>query len=86
LQADSPAEHALFGERGARAVVSVKRTSLARLHEIARQYAVGTREIGKVTRGSTFRIQYNGRAVIDSSVETLRDGWANSLEGALKVQ
>src|SRR5258707_5825034 len=51
----SPAEHTLFGERGARAVVSVKPTSLARVHEIARQYAVGAREIGKVTRGSTFR-------------------------------
>src|SRR5258708_37175523 len=86
LQADSPAEHTLFGERGARAVVSVKPTSLARVHEIARQYAVGAREIGKVTRGSTFRIQYNGRAVVDSSVETLRDAWAHSLERALKVQ
>jgi len=86
LQADSPAEHTLFGERGARAVVSVKPTSLARVHEIARQYAVGAREIGKVTRGSTFRIQYNGRAVVDSSVETLRDAWAHSLERALEVQ
>jgi phosphoribosylformylglycinamidine synthase len=80
LQADSPAEHALFGERGARAVVSVKPTSLARVHEIARQYAVGAREIGKVTRGSTFRIQYNERIVVDGSVETLGDTWAQSLE------
>jgi len=86
LQADSPAEHTLFGERGARAVVSVKPTLLARVHEIARQYAVGAREIGKVTPGSIFRIEYNGRAVIDSSVETLRDAWAHSLERALKVQ
>jgi phosphoribosylformylglycinamidine synthase len=86
LQADSPAEHALFGERGARAVVSVKPTSLARVLDTARQYGVGAREIGEVTRGSTFRIQYNGRAVVDSSVQTLRDAWANSLERALEVQ
>jgi phosphoribosylformylglycinamidine synthase II len=75
-----PAEAALFGERGARAVVSVKPTSLARVLDIARQYGVGALEIGKVTRGSTFRIEYNGRAVVDSSIETLRNTWAHSLE------
>jgi phosphoribosylformylglycinamidine synthase subunit PurL len=86
LEDKIPAEAALFGERGARAVVSVKRTSLARVLDTARQYAVGAREIGEVTRGSTFRIQYNGRAVIDSSIHSLRDIWANSLERTLKVQ
>jgi phosphoribosylformylglycinamidine synthase subunit PurL len=86
LEDKIPAEAALFGERGAHAVVSVKRTSLARVLDTARQYAVGAREIGEVTRGSTFRIQYNGRAVIDSSIHSLRDIWANSLERTLKVQ
>jgi phosphoribosylformylglycinamidine synthase subunit PurL len=86
LQADSPAEHALFGERGARVVASVKPTSLARVREIARQYGVGAQEIGKVIHDNAFRIQYNGRAVIDSPVDLLRDAWANSLERALKVQ
>jgi len=86
LDEEGPVEAVVFGERGARAVVSVKRTSLARVLDTARQYAVGAREIGKVTPGSIFRIEYNGRAVIDSSVETLRDAWAHSLERALKVQ
>jgi phosphoribosylformylglycinamidine synthase len=81
-----PAEAALFGERGARAVVSIKPSSLARVLDTARQYAVGAREIGKVSPGSTFRIEYNGRAVIDSSVDSLRDIWAHSLERTLKVQ
>jgi len=86
LEDKIPAEAALFGERGARAIVSVKPTSLARVRDIARQYAVGAREIGEVTRGSTFRIQYNGRAVIDSFIHSLRDIWSHSLERTLKVQ
>jgi phosphoribosylformylglycinamidine synthase len=80
IEAEEPAESALFGERGARAVVSVKPSSLARVLDTARQYGVGALEIGKDTRGTSFRVEYNGRAVIDSTVETLRDAWAYSLE------
>jgi len=80
LEETGPAEAALFGERGARAVVSVKPPHLAGLLDIARQYQVAAQEIGKVIRGQAFRIQYKGSAVIDSSVEALRDAWANSLE------
>jgi len=83
---DAPAEFALFGECGARAVVSVTPASLARVLNTARQYGVAVREIGKVTRDSSFRIKYKGRAVIDSSIECLRDDWANSLERTLKGQ
>jgi phosphoribosylformylglycinamidine synthase II len=86
IDGQEPAEAALFGERGARAVVSVKPASLARVLDTARQYGVGALEIGKVIPGSTFRIEYNGRAAIDSPVEVLRDAWAHSLESALKVQ
>jgi phosphoribosylformylglycinamidine synthase II len=86
FEGQEPAEAAFFSERGARAVVSVKPASLARVLETARQYGVGAVEIGKVTPGSTFRIEYNGRAVIESAVETLRDAWAHSLEHTLKVQ
>jgi len=86
LDQGAPAEHALFGERGARAVVSVKPSSLARVLDTARQYNVTAREIGKVTGGDAFRIEDKGSAVIDSSIETLRDTWAHSLERTLKVQ
>jgi len=79
-----PTEYALFGERGARAVVSVKPTLLARLLETARQCGIGARQVGNVVQGGAFRIQYKGRAVIDNSVSMLRDIWANSLERALK--
>jgi phosphoribosylformylglycinamidine synthase len=86
LDDEGPPEAALFGERGARAVVSVRPTSLARVLDTARQYSVGAREIGKVTRGDAFRIEHKGRAVIDSPIDALRDTWAYSLERTLKVQ
>ena len=44
---------------------------------------MAARELGQVTRDGSFRIEHKGRAVIDSSIETLRDAWAHSLERAL---
>jgi phosphoribosylformylglycinamidine synthase subunit PurL len=83
LDSNDSAEHGLFGERGARAIVSVKPTLLARILESARQFGVGAQSIGKVIRDDRFRIQYKGRAVIDSPLEMLRDAWANSLEKSM---
>jgi phosphoribosylformylglycinamidine synthase len=83
---EPPAEHALFNERGARAVVSVKSSLLARVLESARQYGVTAQQIGQVTRDKAFRIQYKRSAAIDSPLESLRDVWAHSLERALKVR
>jgi phosphoribosylformylglycinamidine synthase II len=83
LNDDTPAELALFGERGARAIVSVSPDSLAAVLAIARQYNVAAREIGKVIRGDAFRIEHKGRAVIEAPVESLRDAWAHSLERTL---
>ena len=85
IEDDGPAEAALFGERGARCVVSVPPTKLAAVLATARQYGVGVREIGKVIRDNAFGIQCKGRAVIDSPVDALRDVWANSLERTLKL-
>src|SRR5271169_2097241 len=83
LDADGPAEHALFNERGARCVVSVSPTKLAAVLATARQYGVGGREIGKVKLNNALRIEYKGSAVIDSPVDALRGIWANSLEQTL---
>src|SRR5271168_364057 len=44
---DTAAEYALFGERGARVVVSVAPEKLAAVRNTARQYGVGAHEIGK---------------------------------------
>ncbi len=85
LAREGPAEEALFGERGARAVVSTDASSIAAVQEIARECGVGARPIGRVTRGARFQIEYQQRAVIDSPLELLRDAWANGLAKALQV-
>ncbi len=78
VQENIPAEYALFGERGARAVVSVTPASLARVNAITAQWGVTAREIGYVTRGD-FSIQYNGNAAIKAPVDSFRSIWAQSL-------
>jgi len=77
---DVSAEYALFGERGARVVVSVSPEKLGALRTTARQYGVGAHEIGKVTGDNALRIEYKGHAVIAATVPALQDIWANSLE------
>ncbi|HXM90338.1 MAG TPA: phosphoribosylformylglycinamidine synthase subunit PurL [Candidatus Dormibacteraeota bacterium] len=80
----SPAESALFGERGGRAVITVSPASLNAVLQMARNYGVSVVQIGKVTADGIFSIELNRSAIIEESVETLRDIWANSLERALK--
>jgi phosphoribosylformylglycinamidine synthase subunit PurL len=79
------AEFALFHERGARAIVSVKPSLVARVLETAREYKVAAEKIGRVIRDKALRIEYKGHAAIDSSVEGLRDTWTHSLERAVKA-
>ncbi len=86
LPEDAAAEYALFGERGARVVVSVAPENLAALRTTARQYGVGAHEIGKVTRDNLLRIKYKGRSVISAPVPALKDVWAHSLERSLKIR
>src|SRR5579862_9751818 len=77
------AEVALFGERGARAVVSLSAASLARLDAVAAQYGVVANRIGTVTR-SEFRIQLNGTPVIRGDVSSFRKAWSESLAAAIE--
>src|ERR1700716_851808 len=79
------AEYALFGESGARAVITLAPTSLAAVLETARQYGVTVHQIGQVIGSDAFRIEYKESAVIDTSVAKLFDVWAHSLERTLKV-
>jgi phosphoribosylformylglycinamidine synthase II len=86
LEDAAGSEAALFGEQGARAVVSVPPSTLAQLLLSARQYGVAAHQIGKVTRNQGFRIELKGRAVIDSPLEILRYAWAGSLERILEAR
>ena len=85
LQGSEPAEWALFGERGARAIVTAPQSELAAVERIAAQYQLGLRTLGTVTQG-IFRIRYNGREVVSSPVAALRASWADSLERALAAR
>jgi phosphoribosylformylglycinamidine synthase subunit PurL len=82
---ETNAEYALFGERGARAIVSVAPGKVGAVRATAREYKVGAREIGSVTRDNTLRIQYNGRALVEAAVPKLQDTWANSLQRDLRI-
>ena len=79
-----PAESGVFGERGARAVISVSPASLNSVVQMAQKYGVSALQIGEVTANGIFRIELNGSAIIEEPVEALRDIWAHSLERALK--
>ncbi len=83
LESNEPTEYALFGERGARAVVSCTPGSIGRVEAIARECGVAALSIGRVRKGE-FRIEHSGRAAIAADVAALHDAWANSLERALK--
>ena len=80
---EGPTEIALFGERGARAVVSVSPSSLARVDEIAAKWNVRIERLGAVTR-SDFRVRYNGVVVIQGSAESFRQIWSVSLREAIE--
>jgi phosphoribosylformylglycinamidine synthase len=83
--ANEPPEVALFGERGARAVVTAGAASLARANEIAAQYKVSVQNIGTVARNE-FRIQLNGSSVIQGSVESFQKPWSESLQKAIETE
>jgi phosphoribosylformylglycinamidine synthase subunit PurL len=81
---NQPAEAVLFGERGARAVVSLSSSSLARVNGVAAQYKVAVQQIGTVTRGD-FRIQFNGSPVIQGSIASFHSIWSESLQKAVET-
>jgi phosphoribosylformylglycinamidine synthase len=78
------AEAAVFGERGARVVVSVAPGSLARLQAIASQCGVTAEPIGAVAAGD-LRIQYGEGPVIQAPIASLRKPWSESLQKAIEI-
>jgi phosphoribosylformylglycinamidine synthase len=82
LTSKEPDEPALFGERGARAVVSVTPENVAAVRQIAAQYQVAIVELGRVARGE-FRIELNGQIVVSAELPSLADAWSGALERLL---
>jgi len=83
LESKEPDEFALFGERGARAVVSVTSANLARVHSLAAQYELAALDIGRVTRGD-FRIELNSRVLVSAELPFLADAWSGALERLMR--
>ena len=77
------AEEVLFGERGARCVVSVAREKIGALRNLAAQYGVAAAEIGQVTRNGALRIEYKGQVAVHAPVAELKEIWGSSLERTL---
>jgi phosphoribosylformylglycinamidine synthase len=82
LTSKEPDEVALFGERGARAVVSVTPENVAAVRRVAAQYEVAALELGRVTHGE-FRIELNGRTAVSAEVSSLADAWGGAFERLL---
>jgi phosphoribosylformylglycinamidine synthase len=82
LHDHSPAELALFGEAGARAIVSLPHAALAPLERLAAQWGVTARVIGRVTRGP-FQLSFNGATALSDSPASLRAIWAGAIERAV---
>jgi phosphoribosylformylglycinamidine synthase len=74
LKNSDPDETVLFGERGARAIVSVTPENVAAVRLIAAQYEGAVVEVGRVTRGE-FRIELNDRVAVSAEVPSLADAW-----------
>ncbi|HEY2646093.1 MAG TPA: AIR synthase-related protein, partial [Candidatus Acidoferrales bacterium] len=77
-----PDEVVLFGERGARVVVSITNENRIAVGRVAAQYGVAVEEIGRVARGE-FGIYIDGRAVISADTPSLADTWNGALEKLL---
>ena len=82
---DEASEYAIFGERGARVVVSLAASSLASVRAVAAQYNVNVQPIGTVSRGE-FRIQYRGTPVIHWDIDSFRAIWAGRIESAIEAR
>ncbi len=82
LAAEMPAEIALFGESGARALVSAPEALLAELERVAAQWGVAAHVLGRVTRGP-LQIKYNGTVLISDDRASLEQIWSQAIERAV---
>jgi len=76
------AELALFGEAGARAIVSAPQAALAPIERLAAQWGVAAQVIGRVTRG-LFQLSFDGASVLSDNPASLRAIWAGAIERAV---
>lgn len=72
----------LFGESPSRIVVSVKKSNLAKLQNLAKKYKIPYRVLGKVTKDA-LKINCNKKTSIDISVSKLSKTWREAIPSRL---
>ncbi|HYK37173.1 phosphoribosylformylglycinamidine synthase subunit PurL [Alloacidobacterium sp.] len=80
---DLPLTWQLFGETATQVVVSCDAGAAKKIEQVIGKYPELTVKYIGETEKNFFRIQVNGRTVIDESVQGLQHIWANALEAKL---
>lgn len=76
---DRRADRALFGEGGARFVIAASQADGGAIEAAAAKAGVPLVRLG-TSGGSNLKISAGSRALVDSEVTSLRDGWASALQ------
>jgi phosphoribosylformylglycinamidine synthase II len=80
---DLPVAWTLFGETATQVIVSCAQASVGKIQTIIRKYPeLLVANLGETVKDS-FRIQVNGRTVIDERISGLQHVWSHALESAL---
>jgi len=80
-----PWECVLFGEDASRVVVSCDPSQVKRIKQIGEKYGVAADSIGNTTAG-TFEVLIDGKVVLSSGVQDLRESWSGALEHSLHAE
>jgi phosphoribosylformylglycinamidine synthase subunit PurL len=80
---DLPVAWQLFGESATQVIVSCNAAAVKKIKAIVSKYAeLAVQDLGETVKDH-FRIQVNGRTVVDESVQGLQHVWAGALETKL---
>jgi phosphoribosylformylglycinamidine synthase subunit PurL len=80
---DLPIAWQLFGESATQVIVSCNAAAVKKIKAIVSKYAeLAVQDLGETVKDH-FRIQVNGRTVVDESVQGLQHVWAGALEAKL---
>jgi len=85
ITAECRASVALFGEAQSRAVVSLPAERLGKLRELVGNHAIECTVLGRV-RGDRLRVEVNGVAVIDRTIERLAGIWRNGIPRRMQLR
>jgi len=77
------ADEVLFGEAPSRIVVTLNKTNLLKLQDIARKNSIPCQAIGTV-EGNSLNIKIDGAVTINAPVSKLNEAWRNAITSRLK--